>query len=124
MTIFNRLLCLMSSLMPLSAMANDAISNHPTNVSRSSYLVSVSTSQCTKQCDGKYDQCAKGKTGKDMKQCAEERRVCYSRCSAAASRADCTKGCEGKYAQCGKSNGGKDMKQCSSERKVCYARCA
>ena len=124
MTMFYRLLCLMSALIPLSAMASDAISNHPTNVSGSSYLIAVSTSECTNECDGKYAHCAKGKTGKDMKQCAEARKVCYSRCSAVASRAECTKGCDGKYVQCGKSNGGKDMKQCASERKVCYKRCS
>ena len=113
----------MLALVPLSAMAADASRDERSKTYPTSYLVSVSTSECTKGCDAKYFQCAKGNSGKDMKRCADERKVCYQRCAAAASLSDCTKACDGKYAQCGKGRSGKDMKQCANERKVCYQRC-
>ena len=109
---------------PVCAMAVGTTIPPPSTTIPSSYLVAVATSECTTGCDAKYFQCTKGKSGRDMKQCADERRACYQRCSAAASRTDCKKGCDGGYAQCGKSGSGKDMRQCAKERKACYQRCS
>lgn len=106
------------------ALAADNNTRQHLNSSGMSPLVLVSDSACTRTCEAKYMECGRGRTGKDMKQCAGERKVCYRGCVAATSHAECTKGCDGKYVQCGKGGGGKDIKQCANDRKICYRRCS
>ena len=67
-------------LMSLPAVAANATFLGEWNVSQSTHLVLVSTSACKKACEDKYAKCAKGNSGKDMKQCADERKVCYKPC--------------------------------------------
>lgn len=111
-------------LMPLSALAADANYQEQSNRLNSSYVILVSSSKCTGACDSEYIKCTTRKGGgKDMKQCSDDRRICYRRCAEAVSRSECTNGCESGYIQCGK-KGGKDMKQCSNDRKSCYRRCS
>ena len=110
-------------LMSLPAKAANANYQEQWNVVRPSYLVFVSSSACTNTCNSKYIECGKGHGGKDMKQCASERKVCYQSCPSATSGSECTTACNRKYIECGKGRSGKDMKQCSDERKVCYRRC-
>lgn len=110
-------------LMSLPAMAANANYQGKWNISEPSYLVFVSSSACTKTCDNKYIDCGKRYGGKDMKQCASERKVCYRNCPSVTSSSECTNACNKKYIECGKGRSGRDMKQCSDERKVCYRRC-
>lgn len=107
---------------PVSALASEVGQEKHWNSVKSSYFVLKSNSQCTSGCDSEYIRCTKKGTGKDMKQCSDQRTVCYRQCSAAAFRSDCKQGCESSYLACAKTKG-KDMKQCSNERKACYHRC-
>lgn len=110
-------------VVPFAALASEAKQQERSNSIEPSHFILTSSSQCSKGCDNEYIRCAKKGGGKDMKQCSDERKVCYRQCSAAASRAECTNGCEGAYIACAKKNG-KDLKQCNSERKACYRRCS
>ncbi len=115
---------LVLALVCVPALAADANTRQSLNTLEMSQLSFVSDSACTRDCENKYMECGRGRTGKDMKRCAAERKLCYRGCAAAVSRAECTKGCDGKYFQCGKGGGAKDMKQCANDRKVCYRRCS
>ncbi len=56
----------------------------PSHVLQAPYVLAVDRSECTKACEKRYSQCAK--TSRDMKQCSDERKACYSRCDRSSPR--------------------------------------
>lgn len=69
------------ALLPFSALAVTVSYQDGTRVQFPTYVVAATGPSCTKECDSKYAKCTKRSGGKDMKQCADVRRVCYRRCS-------------------------------------------